>query len=145
MKLDQALSTRGESRLGEAKRFIRFTGAGILAAIANVLSRIALSHVFGYSVSVTIAYLIGMVVAFSLTRMFVFDETDNPWQKELIRFSMVNAVAFVQVWVVSLLLVKWLFPKFGFAWHAESVAHIIGVGSPIVFSYFGHKHFSFRG
>lgn len=145
MNLKQALDIRNESRRGELKRFIRFTGAGVLAAIANVLSRMALSHVLGYSASVAVAYLIGMVVAFSLTRMFVFDETDNPWQKELVRFSIVNAFAFAQVWIVSLLLAKWLLPKIGFTWHAESVAHMIGVGSPIISSYFGHKHFSFRG
>ena len=145
MNLEEALDTRGESRRDELKRFLRFTGAGVLAAIANVASRMGLSHVMGYAASVAVAYLVGMVVAFTLTRLFVFDETDNPWQKELIRFAMVNGVAFVQVWVVSLLLAHWLFPKFHFTWHAESVAHMVGVASPIVLSYFGHKHFSFRG
>ena len=145
MNLEEALDTRGESRADELKRFMRFAGAGAVAAIANVLSRMGLSHIMGYSASVTLAYLVGMVVAFTLTRMFVFDDTENPWQKELIRFALVNAVAFVQVWVVSILLAHWLFPKMHFTWHAESVAHIVGVGSPIILSYFGHKHFSFRG
>ena len=145
MELGEALDTRGESRRGELRRFLRFTGAGILAAIANILSRMALSHVVGYSASVALAYVVGMVVAFTLSRMFVFEGTENSWGKELTRFAIVNAFAFVQVWVVSLLLASWLFPKFGFHWHAETVAHVIGVGSPIVFSYFGHKHFSFRG
>lgn len=145
MKLEQALDTRSEPRTDELKRFMRFAGAGLVAAIANVASRIGLSHLMGYSASVAVAYLVGMTVAFLLTRMFVFDETENPWQKELIRFALVNGVAFVQVWAVSLLLAKWLFPRMQITWHAESLAHAIGVGSPIVLSYLGHKHFSFRG
>jgi putative flippase GtrA len=127
------------------KRFIRFAGAGAVAAIANIISRIALSHVMRYAFAVAAAYLVGMIVAFTLTRMFVFDETENSWQKELVRFAIVNAVAFLQVEIVSLLLAAWLFPRINFHWHAESVAHIVGVGSPIFGSYLGHKHFSFRG
>jgi putative flippase GtrA len=145
LNVSEAIDISNEPRRGELQRFMRFTGAGVVAAAANVLSRIALSHVMRYSASVAVAYLIGMVVAFTLSRLFVFDETANPWQKELIRFSLINAVAFVQVWLVSLGLAEWLFPKFNVTWHAESLAHLIGVGSPIVFSYFGHKHFSFRG
>jgi putative flippase GtrA len=145
LNLAEAIDTHNEPKRGELQRFMRFTGAGVLAAAANVGSRIALSHVLGYSASVAVAYLVGMVVAFTLSRLFVFDETANPWQKELIRFAMINAIAFIQVWLVSLALADWLFPKYHFTWHAESVAHIIGVGSPIIGSYFGHKHFSFRG
>ena len=145
MNLTEVIDVKNEPRRGEWQRFMRFTGAGVVAAAANVLSRMLFSHFMGYSASVTLAYLVGMVVAFTLSRMFVFDETANPWQKELIRFSMINAVAFVQVWLVSLGLAVWLFPKLHVQWHAESLAHMIGVASPIVFSYFGHKHFSFRG
>jgi putative flippase GtrA len=145
MNVTEALDVSHEPKRGEFERFMRFTGAGVLAAIANVLSRMLFSHVMGYSLAVTLAYLVGMVIAFTLSRLFVFDETANPWQKELIRFAMVNAVAFVQVWLVSLGLADWLFPKYHVTWHAESLAHMIGVASPIVFSYFGHKHFSFRG
>ena len=144
MHIEEALDTRNESRRGELKRFLRFTGAGIVAAIANILSRMAFSHAMRYSLAVAAAYLVGMAVAFTLTRMFVFDETENSWQKELIRFAIVNAVAFVQVELVSLLLAAWLFPRINFHWHTESVAHLLGVGSPIISSYFGHKHFSFR-
>ncbi len=145
MNVSEAVDTSNEPKRGELQRFMRFTGAGVVAAAANIGSRILLSHVLGYSASVAVAYLIGMVVAFTLSRLFVFDETANPWQKELIRFSLVNAVAFVQVWLVSLGLADWIFPKINFTWHAASVAHLIGVGSPIIGSYFGHKYFSFRG
>lgn len=145
MNLQEALDTRTESRRGELKRLLRFTGAGAIAAVANVASRMGFSRVFAYPVAVTAAYLVGMVVAFTLSRMFVFEGGSGTWKKELLRFSMVNAAAFLQVWVVSLLLADWLFPKLGYHWHTETTAHVIGVASPILFSYLGHKHFSFRG
>ena len=145
MNVRDALDTSAEPRRGELKRLLRFTGAGAIAAVANIASRVAFSRVFGYAVAVTAAYLVGMAVAFTLSRMFVFEGGSGTWKKELLRFSLVNAAAFLQVWVVSLLLAQWLFPKIGFHWHAETSAHIIGVASPILFSYLGHKHFSFRG
>jgi putative flippase GtrA len=142
--LNKLWNAQDESRRGEMRRFLRFTGAGIIAAAANIGSRVVFSRFLPYAAAVAAAYLVGMIVAFSLSRLFVFESGANTWRKELLRFSLVNALAFVQVWVVSLLLANWLFPKFGFSWHREAVAHIIGVGSPIILSYFGHKHFSFR-
>jgi putative flippase GtrA len=63
---------------------------------------------------------------------------------EYARFALVNAVAFAQVWLVSVGLARLVFPAIDFTWQAETVAHVIGVVSPIVTSYIGHKHFSFR-
>ena len=63
---------------------------------------------------------------------------------QLTRFALVNAIAFVQVWLVSVGLARLLFPAIGFTWQAEIVAHAIGVASPAVTSYFLHQHFSFR-
>jgi len=36
-----------------------------------------------------------------------------------------------------------LFPSVGFVWHSDSIAHIVGVLSPVLISYQGHKRFSF--
>jgi putative flippase GtrA len=52
-------------------------------------------------------------------------------------------VALVQVWVVSVGLARLVFPAVGFTWHADDIAHLIGVTIPAVTSYFGHRHFSF--
>jgi putative flippase GtrA len=37
-----------------------------------------------------------------------------------------------------------VFPAIGFFWHAEDIAHFIGLSVPAVTSYFGHKHYTFR-
>ena len=59
------------------------------------------------------------------------------------RFALVNAAALVQVLAVSVLLAGVVFPAIGLVWNAELIAHAIGVVSPVLVSYQGHKRFSF--
>ncbi len=59
-------------------------------------------------------------------------------------FAAVNVVGLLQVLAVSLLMEAIVFPRLGFTWHAATIAHIIGVGSPAFTSYYAHKFFSFR-
>jgi putative flippase GtrA len=124
-------------------RFIAFVLVGGLAAAVNVASRVALSMVLDYDLSIVIAYLCGMTTAYLLNRFYVFERSGRSVASEYVRFGLVNAVALAQVWLVSVILARHLFPAVGFNWHAEFIAHGIGVASPIVTSYFGHKYFSF--
>ena len=128
----------------EARAFGAFVLSGGLAAGVNVLTRFVLSKWLPFEAAVTLAYLVGMTTAFVLTKTFVFQRSRAHWLVEYGRFAMVNVVAFVQVLLVSDGLVRLLFPAIGFHWHAEEVGHIVGVMSPIVTSYYAHKHFSFR-
>jgi putative flippase GtrA len=126
--------------LGE---FGRFLVTGGVAAGVNVGARWLLSHAMVYEIAVVVAYLVGMATAYALTRLFVFERSGRAMVDEAVRFALVNAVALVQVWVVSVGLARLAFPAVGFAWHAEDIAHLIGVAIPAVTSYFGHRHFSF--
>ena len=128
----------------ELRRFVTFLATGTAAACCNIGARVLLSHVTSYGVAVAVAYLIGMVVAFVLAKLFVFDSNPQRWHAELARFAMVNGVAFVQVWLVSLGLERYVLPGLGWQWHEELCAHVAGVGSPILTSYIAHKHFTFR-
>ena len=56
---------------------------------------------------------------------------------------MVNVMSFLVVLGVSVGLADYAFPAIGMTWHAHDVAHLIGVLSPIVLSFYAHKHFSF--
>lgn len=131
-------------RIGERARFLRFLAAGGTAAAVNVLAGATLNRMTRYELAITLAYLAGMTTAFILSRMFVFEASGGSVRGQYLRFAIVNAVAFVQVWLVSVGLAHWLLPAIGWNWHAETVAHAIGVASPIVTSYFGHKMFSFK-
>jgi putative flippase GtrA len=137
--------TNADGRLEDIRRFGGFAITGGIAALVNLVSRYAISLVTVYEVAVMLAYLVGMTTAFLLARRFVFEASGRSWIEEYGRFAAVNVVAFIQVWLVSVGLVRLVFPAIGFDWHAEEVGHLIGVASPIITSYYAHKNFSFKG
>ena len=127
----------------ERRRFLLFLFAGGTAALINILSRIAFNWIMPYEVAIVIAYLCGMTAAFLLNKHFVFEASGRSVTSEYVRFAMVNLLAIAQVWIVSVGLARLVFPAIGFTWHAETVAHVIGVMVPVFTSYLGHRHFSF--
>jgi putative flippase GtrA len=137
------MPSRTKPAISEHERFIRFLLTGGFSAGVNILSRLAFNLVLPYEAAITAAYLVGMTTAFVLARLFVFDGTGGRARVQYVRFALVNAVAFLQVWLVSVGLARLAFPYFDFVWHADTIAHVIGVASPIITSYFGHKYFSF--
>lgn len=128
----------------ERSRFLRFLATSGIAAGVNIGSAAVLSSVVSYQAAITLAYLLGMTTAFVLARIFVFGSIAGALHAQYLRFAVVNAVAFAQVWLVSIGLAFVVFPHLNLTWHAATIAHVIGVASPIVTSYFGHRHFSFR-
>lgn len=131
-------------RTFEADRFLRFVLTGGFAAVVNVASRWLFSFVMLYELAVCFAYLVGMLTAFALSRSFVFKRSSAPALQQLGRFTLVNAAAFCQVWLISVSLARFFFPFMGLTWHAETIAHIIGVSSPVITSYFAHRRYSFN-
>lgn len=126
------------------REFARFLVAGGLAALANALSRMAFSLALPLEAAVVLAYLVGMATAFLLMRSRVFPPGEGSVRRQAGRFAAVNALALLQTFVVTLLLARWLLPGMGLGSHVEDIAHVIGVAVPIVTSYLGHKHYSFR-
>lgn len=144
MTITSVDEAKRSNRAAETRKFMSFAVTGGLAAICNIGSRILLSRFVHYEIAVTIAYLIGMIVAFLLARSLVFEASNQPWRAELAKFATVNLASFTQVWIVSVGLVRLVFPRLNFHWHPESTAHLIGVASPLVFSYYAHKYFTFK-
>ena len=144
-KSPEFVGAQDTARKVRTSQFTRFLVTGGISAGVNVLTRWLLNFVLGYALAVALAYIVGMTVAFILARMFVFDarSSNNPGG-QYARFALINVLAFAQVWIVSVGLVRYIFPAMRLSWHAETIAHIIGVVSPVVTSYFGHRHFSFR-
>jgi putative flippase GtrA len=126
------------------RAFVRFLLTGGLAAAVNIGSRVLFSRVMPFGAAVVAAYLCGMTAAYVLARLFVFERSGQSVQSEFLRFTLVNLVALVQVWLISVGLADWLFPAIQFTWNADLVAHTVGVLSPVVSSYYGHKLFTFR-
>jgi putative flippase GtrA len=130
--------------LADRKQFLGFVMVGGVAAIVNVGSRIVLNRWMPYSAAIVMAYVCGMLTAFILNRLFVFRETVNPLHHQAFWFTVVNLAAVVQTLIVSLLLARWLFPAIGFHWHVATLAHACGVAAPLISSFVGHKHLTFR-
>jgi putative flippase GtrA len=122
----------------------RFLLAGGAAAVVNVLTRIALTPLVGYSGSIVLAFLVGLTTAWLLFRRYVFGPSSGNRAAEYLRFGLVNIAALAQVWVVSVLLADYVFPYIGFGFHTYTVAHVIGVLSPIATSFVAHRRWSFR-
>ncbi|MDR2457770.1 MAG: GtrA family protein [Clostridiales Family XIII bacterium] len=127
------------------KKFIKFTFSGGLAALVNLVSRWVLYHFLNYAVSVTIAYLLGMLTAFITFKYFVFNSgKSGKTRNEIIWFIVVNIMALAQTLVISVFLAEYLFPRINFEFYPYDIAHIIGVAVPIISSYLLHKELTFK-
>ncbi len=124
-------------------QFLKFLVTGGIAALVNLLSRYALNHVMSFEAAVVAAYLLGMATAYLLARRFVFDASGRSIASEVRRFVLVNLVALGFVWVISVGLARVVFPAIGMTWHADDIAHLIGVLAPAVTSYVGHRFYTF--
>ena len=137
-------SSTARTSTSERRRFVLFFAAGGFAVLVNLASRAILSEVVSYRWAVVLAYLLGMATAFSLNKFVVFERSDKRLYEEMFWFSIVNVFGMLQVWSLSVLLAEYLFPRWNFTWHAEFVAHAIGVAPLVITSYLGHKLLSFR-
>ena len=136
---------RSRARISASHRqFLGFILASGIAAAANFGSRIIFSLWLPYFASIIAAFCIGLVTAFILNRTFVFSTAVNAVHKQAFWFIVVNIFAAVQTLFVSLFLARYLFPRIGYDWHVETVAHAAGVIAPILTSYIGHKRLTFK-
>jgi putative flippase GtrA len=128
----------------ESRRFALFLLAGAIAAGANYGSRFGFSVWFDYPTAIVLAYLVGMAVAFALMRQYVFEGHGKALGPQVLKFAGVNLLAVLQTLIVSLVLARWALPAIGVVEQAEAIAHAVGVAVPVVTSYLGHRHATFR-
>ena len=126
-----------------SRQFLSFLLVGGVAAAANWGSNLALSQFMPLEVSIVFAFVIGLTTAYALNRLFVFAASGRSVLDEFGRFALVNLIALAQVWLITIALVRFLLPALGWDWYPEAIAHAVGVGSPIVTSYFAHRYFTF--
>jgi len=127
-----------------SRQFVIFLVTGGLAAAVNFGSRLIYNQWFDYSTSVILAYLNGMVTAFVLARLFVFTTSEQSMRRSVFFFVVVNLVAVLQTWGISMLLAYWVLPGLGVRQWSHEMAHAAGIVVPVFTSYIGHKRWSFR-
>jgi putative flippase GtrA len=125
-------------------RAVGFVVVGILAGAVNVAARIFFSLFFRYELAVALAFPVALTVGFILNRQYVFEPTGTATTVgQFGKFALVNLVALLQVWLISVGLAKVVFPWLGLFRDGEVIAHIIGVISPVLTSFFAYKYFVF--
>ena len=124
------------------KQFFLFIISGGIAAFINILSRAILSIFFEFKISIIYAYCLGMIVAYTLSRKFVFI-SNHSLSKSFIAFTIINLIAIVQTYFISVWFKEIILPFFGVKLLIELISHSIGVAFPVFTSFVGHKYISF--
>jgi len=125
-------------------QFARFLLVGGFAALVNFLSRIGFSHFINYPVAIVLAYCVGILTAYLLSRSFVFGISGKGAFRELTWFVGVNILGVLQTLAVSVVLAWYVLPWLGIHRYHEEIAHFIGICVPVFTSYVGHKYLTFR-
>lgn len=128
----------------KSRQFLMFLLTGGTAAAVNFGSRIVYSVWLSFSSAVILAYLTGMVTAFVLARLFVFKASSHSVQRSAFFFVLVNLLAVVQTWAISMGMAYYGLPALGVTRWVPEISHAVGVVVPVFTSYLGHKHWSFR-
>jgi putative flippase GtrA len=121
-----------------------FLLTGGLAAALNWGSGFLFALWFSLELAVVMAFMVGLITAFTLMRLFVFKTSDKPFAVQAAWFVTINLLALAQTWLVTVGLAHYAFPALGFSWHAQALAHLLGILTPVASSYLGHRHLTFK-
>ena len=125
------------------RQFARFLFVGGTAAFANWLSCLALGVWFSFSLSVVLAYFIGMTTAFFLNRVFVFSKSDRSIAKQARDFILINFL-FMPVVLFSSIVMEKLLRIVGVDVYSQAIAHAFAVAIPAVLSFLLYKFVAFK-
>ena len=131
-------------RMFFSRQFITFILTGGFAAAVNFGSRFLYNTFVDFPVAVTLAYLTGMVTAFVLAKVFVFQGASHSTAKSAALFALVNVFAFAQTWIVSMILAYHLLPSLGVHQFDKAIASAVGIAIPVFTSFVAHKYITFR-
>jgi len=127
----------------KSRQFVFFMITGGIAAAMNFGSRIVFNWWVSFSLAIILAYLAGMMTAFILARLFVFKNSQQSLPRSGMLFVLVNLVAVMQTWLISMALAYYVLPAVGVHTFVHEIAHAAGLIVPVFTSYIGHKKFSF--
>lgn len=130
-------------------RFVRFLLAGGFAALVNFGSRFFYSLFVDFSAAVVLAFLTGLSTGYILNKLYVFTASRNSVAREMSWFFLINMLALVQTWGLSVYLAQVLpdyVPMEGPPGReiSDAIAHAAGILLPVFTSYLGHKYLTFR-
>ena len=126
------------------KQFLCFILSGFIAAALNWGSCFVFSKLVSFELAIVFSFFVGLSSGFILMRFYVFEGYRKPITPQISKYIIVNLIALLQIFFISLILSRWLLPLLGIYEHTEALGHFVGVLAPILTSYFGHKFLTFR-
>jgi putative flippase GtrA len=128
----------------EVTQFTLFVLVGLCSAVVTIAVRALLSSVLLFEFAVAISHLVGLTIAFTLGRIFVFTHFTGSHVSAYGRFFLINLVSLTIATIVSALFYRSVLPMLRWSIYPAYTAHIIGLGASTFPSYFGHRFYSFR-
>lgn len=128
-------------------QFLRFVIANTLAALVNIATRLVTSLAMLDDGAVIAGFVAGLSTSYLLCRGFVFRSIRRSDLSEIFRFILINIIALALTWAAYKASLQWLLgvshrlmpdPQI------QTLAHAIGVASPVLFSFAAQKTFTFR-
>ena len=131
----------------QAVKYLLFAG---MAALTNIGSRYALSTLFfiNYYISISIAYILGLIVNFTLNRNYNFPKSDRTNNQVLGTFLIVGSGGLIMTEGLSHFFLYLLTNNFATNYSSETIetiSHIIAVGNVFLYSFFAHKYLTYKG
>ena len=126
-------------------QFARFLAVGGVALLCHWLSRFAFNWFVSYGFAIVLAYLVGILVAFVLNKIYVFPFSTRPLNFEVFFFFLVNIAAFPFVWIVAYALGEWVLADRMPREVALALSHGFAITLPVFVNFALHKFVTFRG
>jgi putative flippase GtrA len=125
--------------------FLVFVCIGAFSSLVNLVARIIFGYYSSYEASIILAFTVALATAFILNRLLIFKGVNGHVSEQFFKFLIVNLIALVQIFLVAQMFAYYILPAIGWNWHSETVAHAIGLVSPLLTSYWVHKFWTFKG
>ena len=139
-----------EARIRQVRRlylsgqFFRFIVVGGFALLVHWLARILLSNWMSYSAAIIVAYGIGIAVAYTLNRKYVFPLSQQARHREIMIFVAVNLGAFPIVWTLAVFFSDVILANFLSIDVARALGHGAAITTPVFINFAVHKFVTFR-
>jgi putative flippase GtrA len=127
------------STIKEFLSYVLFAGIATIVdmGLLFLLTEYAFQFNYDYLIAAIISYLCGMITNYSLNKNITFKNTSKRIAPQ---FGVFSIVALIGLGLNELIL--WFFTEFTFLTYLYS--KVLSVGLVMIWSYFGHKKFTFR-
>jgi putative flippase GtrA len=129
----------------DVREFARFILTGVTATVGNI-GAVWLARIFvTFEIALFAGIGAGLAISFTLSKLFAFGS--RSWGSaggEAVRFLIVYAAGCLVYWVVAVSARRFLVTHGVVTDLAEISGIIIGAGTMVLTSYFGHRFFTYR-